>query len=42
MSTEFPTIWLEIIRTNYKNLLVCGFYGEWTRNDDSTEAGHKG
>jgi hypothetical protein len=35
MSTEFPTIWLEIIRTNYKNLLVCGFYREWTRNDDS-------
>jgi hypothetical protein len=39
MSTEFPKIWLEIIRTNYKNLLVCGFYQEWTRNDDSTEAG---
>jgi hypothetical protein len=39
MSTEFPTIWLEIIRTNYKNLLVCGWYREWTRNDDSTEAG---
>ncbi len=39
MSTEFPTIWLEIIRTNCKNLLVCGFYREWTRNDDSTEAG---
>jgi hypothetical protein len=39
MSTEFFTIWLEIIRTNYKSLLVCGFYREWTRNDDSTEAG---
>jgi hypothetical protein len=39
MSTEFSTIWLEIIRTNYKNLLVWGFYQEWTKNDDSTEAG---
>ena len=39
MSTEFSTIWLEIIRTNYKNLLVWGFYQEWTKNNDSTEAG---
>jgi len=39
MSNEFPTIWLEIIRNKCKNLLVCGFYQELTRNDDSTEAG---
>jgi hypothetical protein len=39
MSTEFPTIWLEMIRTNNKNLLVCGFHQEWTRNDDSRETG---
>ena len=37
MSSEFPTIWLEITRNNQKNLLVCGFYREWTRNGNNTE-----
>jgi hypothetical protein len=31
MSTEFPSIWIEIERKNVKNILICGFYREWTR-----------
>ena len=31
MTKEFPSIWLEVTRRKQKNLLICGFYREWTR-----------
>jgi hypothetical protein len=34
---EFPSIWLEITRSKQKNLLICGFYREWTRNGNNSE-----
>ena len=37
MTKEFPSIWLEITRSKQKNLLICGFYREWTRNGNSSE-----
>ena len=32
MSTNFPSIWIEINREHQKNLLICGFYREWNRD----------
>ena len=37
MTKEFPSIWLEITRSKQKNLLICGFYREWTRNGNNSE-----
>ena len=30
MSDEFPSIYCEETRTNEKNVLICGFYREWS------------
>ena len=30
MSPKFPSIWLEEKRELEKNLLICGFYREWS------------
>ena len=30
MSNEFPSIWCEEKRENGKNVLICGFYREWS------------
>jgi hypothetical protein len=30
MSTEFPSIWIEIRKKNEKGILKGGFYREWT------------
>ena len=27
---EFPSIWCELRKANEKNILMCGFYREWT------------
>jgi len=37
MTKEFPSIWLEITRSKHKNLLIWGFYQEWTRNGINSE-----
>jgi len=37
MTKEFPSIWFEITRSKQKNLLICGFYREWTRNGNNSE-----
>ena len=37
MSEKFPSIWLEMKRRNEKELLICGFYREWTRNGMNSE-----
>ena len=36
MTSQFPSIWLELERSNEKNLIIGGFYREWTRNLDNT------
>jgi exonuclease III len=41
MSTEFPSIWLEITREHQKNVLVCGVYREWNRDGLKTEKDQK-
>ena len=30
MTSEFPSIWCEQRRANEKNVLLCGFYREWS------------
>ena len=30
MSSEFPSIWIEIIKTHNPNKQICGFYREWS------------
>ena len=37
MSAKFPSIWLEIDQEKQKNILVCGFYREWTREGSNSE-----
>ena len=37
MTKDFPSIWLEITRSKQKNLLICSFYLEWTRNGNNSE-----
>ena len=37
MSNEFPSIWLEVKQNTGKNLLVCGYYREWSKNGKKTE-----
>ena len=37
MSIEFPSIWLEVKQNTGKNLLVCGYYREWSKNGKKTE-----
>ena len=32
MSSVFPSIWVEMIREGEKNILICGYYREWTIN----------
>ena len=32
MSNLFPSIWVELIREGEKNILICGYYREWTIN----------
>ena len=37
MDKTFPSIWVELERENEKNLLICGFYREWSRRGDCTQ-----
>ena len=37
MSEGFPSIWIEIKNENEKNVLIGGFYREWTRHGDSSQ-----
>ena len=37
MSNEFPSIWLEVKQNTGKNLLVGGYYREWSKNGKKTE-----
>ena len=37
MDNDFPSIWLEMKRDTKKNLLVCGFYREWTKDGDNSQ-----
>ena len=30
MSSEFPSIWMELQRSNEQNILISGCYREWT------------
>ena len=30
MTSKFPSIWIEIERKHERNILVCGFYREWS------------
>ena len=39
MSKQFPSIWLELQRESKKNVLIGGFYREWTREGNKTEEG---
>ena len=32
MDKNFPSIWLEIKQNHRKNLLICGFYREWSKD----------
>ena len=34
MDEKFPSIWLEEERVNESNLLMCGFYREWTQDGE--------
>ena len=36
MSDRFPSIWVELDRKNEKNVIIGGFYREWTRNGESS------
>ena len=38
MDESFPSIWLEVKIENEKNILIGGFYREWTKNGDNTQA----
>ena len=38
MDPLFPSIWIELNNTKEKNLLIGGFYREWTRNGDNSQA----
>ena len=35
---SYPSIWLEVKIENEKNILIGGFYREWTKNGDNTQA----
>jgi len=37
MVTEFPSIWLEVTNSKQNNLLICGFYQEWTKDGKKSE-----
>ena len=37
MNGSFPSIWAEIENKKEKNLLICGFYREWSKNGDNTK-----
>ena len=37
MSTEFPSIWIEISERGQQEIVIGGFYGEWTREGVRTE-----
>ena len=37
MSNEFPSIWLEVKQNTGKNLLVGGYYREWSKNGKKSE-----
>ena len=37
MSTEFPSIWLELNNNIMKNSLVAGFYRQWSNEDGTKE-----
>ena len=39
MEGSFPSIWIEVERENERNLLVCGFYREWTRKGVNSQGG---
>ena len=32
MSKHFPSIWLEQKQNHSQNILICGFYREWTND----------
>ena len=34
MDCEIPSIWCEINKMNEKNLLICGFYREWSHEGE--------
>ena len=36
MTENFSSLWIEMERKEEKNILVCGYHGEWTRNNDTT------
>jgi hypothetical protein len=37
MSTEFPSIWIEVRKKNEKGILIGGFYREWTHKGNKSE-----
>ena len=37
MSVDFPSIWMEVKQSVGKNVLVCGYYREWSKNGRKTE-----
>ena len=36
MSDKFPSIWIEIERNHERNILVCGYYREWSMDGKKT------
>ena len=38
MSTDFPSIWLEVNETNKQTVLLSGFYCEWNHKGNKSEA----
>ena len=36
MNPKFPSIWCEEVREFEKNVLICGFYREWTHEGQKT------
>ena len=36
MDASFPSIWCEEVRENESNLLMCGFYREWSHEGERT------
>ena len=38
MTPHFPSIWIEVINTHYKNILICSFYREWKTLTENTQS----
>ena len=38
MTPDFPSIWIEVINTHYKNILICSLYREWKTLTANTQS----